>query len=121
MKATDLMIGDWVLVKDAPSAEFRPCRVTIGLLRNLLISNETKRSVKPIPLTKEILEKNGFYKSEVGKRDEIGNYFLEKYDAPILFFSIHYDDGRDIGNRIEYVHELQHALKLCGIEKEIVL
>lgn len=77
--------------------------------------------VEPIPLTPEILEKNGFAERfdddlvlmecegivmEIGNnytRFKDGKMFLHRVLAPLY-----------------YVHELQHALKLCGIEKEIV-
>ena len=121
MKATDLMIGDWVLVQDAPNAGFRPCRVTIGLLRNLLISNETKRSVMPIPLTPEILEKNA-------TSIERGYYIFGKYPNTlyVMFDSqagvrIIEGDCEYYGIELKYVHELQHALKLYRIEKEVVV
>jgi hypothetical protein len=84
--------------------------------------------VRPISLTPEILEKNGF---ENKSRQTI------KYIVSAEFSSIYIsywnrrlsimktDDYRKKHNRnrihidCNYVHELQHALRLCGIEKEI--
>ena len=80
----------------------------------------------PIPLTKEILEKNM----------TSWNDKFETYDFGKL--SVSYDDDYDdfdIGNfgvgflgdqfqyfgSIKYVHELQHALRLLGIDKSIEL
>ena len=131
MKATDLMIGDWILVQDAPNAGFRPCRVTIGLLHNLLISNETKRSVMPLRLTPEFLEKSGFEKTE---ESPLSKYYRKCLcENTILIIECHvranyvniycHPNGDTFGISASikdcYVHELQHALKLCGIEKEI--
>lgn len=75
--------------------------------------NIESRLIEPIPLTAEILEKNGFWKGcyvgyfqhnslnnlgiDIGKNVGLG-YFL---DNPIL--------------EVQYVHELQHALRLCGL------
>ena len=48
MKATELMIGDWILYGDKP-------------VKVLQLSENGKYDwVKPIPLTYEILKKNGF-------------------------------------------------------------
>lgn len=59
----------------------------------------------PIPLTPEILEKNGLSKNGVD---------LALFDR---------DGGHDYvcGAKLDSVHELQHVLKLCGINKEIVI
>ena len=75
----------------------------------------------PIPLTPEILEKNGFRKGCY-----IGGYYSS--DCPFRVFTK--KDGKcgfttlfddEIYFSCIFVHELQNALRLCGIEKEIVL
>lgn len=83
--------------------------------------------LEPIPLTPEILEKNGIVE---GRVEDIYSVFRHND------FTVTPDIDDDyqkcwmlyVGNRdhdanicIHYVHELQHALRLCGIEKEIVL
>ena len=74
----------------------------------------------PIPLTAEILEKNGFewraYGVVLAGEDmalvQCGDYWKIKPNQ----------DSNDTFCYIWYVHELQHALRLCGInDKEIVL
>ena len=73
--------------------------------------------IKPIPITPEILEKNGFGEYEYNEvyGDEI-EVEVSLYEWPI-------DEGSCPGfsTHLHYVHELQHALRLCGIEKEVVL
>lgn len=64
-------------------------------------------SLEPIPLTPEILEKNGF-KAELGP----GGRFVLEING--LCVTVQF-------SAIDYVHELQNALLLCGIEKEIEL
>ncbi len=84
--------------------------------------------LEPIPLTAEILEKNGFSKT--------GAYIFEDdYEHQILIYlkdenytggAYTYIDAHcgclDISEMpVDHVHELYHALKLCSIEKEIVI
>ena len=89
--------------------------------------------INPIPLTREILEKNGFVKyNEVSDtppydQDEEGNmYYSYKGEhkfwgwwQPNNVYLIPVNAMVDL--EIEYVHELQHALRLCGINKEIII
>lgn len=142
MKAEDLMIGDWVDVyHELPdeSGFYKPLQVT-GLHQNNGICfgdsiiespwndpEEFEEEIKPIPLTEEILEKNGF-----GFIDTFnGEYYsvwtgwwildgLELCCCSNLKFPVYFNIS-DANVKVNYVHELQHALKLCGIEKEIVL
>ena len=74
-------------------------------------------NVQPIPLTPEILEKNGFYYDEDRKAYLMGVIFRVKPERYGLFsFEI-----CGCPYSLNTVHELQHALRLCGIEKEIIL
>lgn len=131
LRATDLMIGDWVKLSKGNWSKNRQ----VGLTDIEMIA-ESVYLAEPIPLTEEILEKNGFkhqtkydvYRCQDGEIViEVGIYHPD-------FVNIGYDyttpDGRQKGEiasicKVDgadiYVHELQHALKLCGIEKEIVL
>ena len=130
MKANELMIGDWV--------NYRGTFIKVTSLYDKGGSNEigwgkiestwvNGRCIEPIPLTREILEKNGFI------RDMF--YGEWQFDLDPFPFSVvqrknnSWYLGREehgiAHNReiidISYVHELQHALRLCGIEKEIEL
>jgi len=140
MKVTDLMIGDWVEVVQNGEKHFAQVRMIDGYGDNAT-ANEcicdaiyySINEIEPIPLTPEILEKNGFelYEQDFtshkvykfGSLDYIevdewymgvGGYVEYKHFNTTHRF-IHYVF------KLYYVHELQHALKLCGIEKEIVL
>lgn len=87
----------------------------------------------PIPLTAEILEKNGFVKyNEVSDtppydQDEEGNmYYSYKGEQkfwgwwqPNNVYFIPVNAMLDL--EIKYVHQLQHALRLCGIDKVITI
>lgn len=109
MKAEDLMIDDWVVVGSGEPFK-------IGTIDpDFLFWDE----VQPIPLTPEILEKNGFIKHS--KWDEWVHYT----NLIFIDFTLLVDEDGfhlDIPNaRINYVHELQHALRLCGVKIEIIL
>ena len=82
--------------------------------------------IKPIPITPEILEKNGFEKIEA----KYYRYFLEEkdyYESARVYFdeepnvAVRVLDRSEFKGRIKYVHQLQHALQLCKIRKEIEL
>lgn len=83
--------------------------------------------IEPIPLTPEILEKNGLEKDNHGRL--YGEYFDEDSSQDLeitvasktgeVWWSYNWNEYYII--RLRYVHQLQHALRLCGIEKEIEL
>ena len=82
-------------------------------------------NIEPIPLIPEILEKNGF----VLKEEDVGAFgvniapYYTRDDVPFEVFcdgdpfAIWFKEPVDIN----FVHQLQNALRLCGIEKEIIL
>ena len=120
MKATELMIGDWVTLNgvdykwqwthhDFTASEFN--------------------TLEPIPLTAEILEKNGFhtnydhtllgsciYRRMCGKYNEY-EVIVRMLNGWIKIKS-HDDRVTDIlviDIQPRFVHQLQHALRLCGL------
>ena len=129
MEANELMVGDWVY-RPACYDQVKEIRQNgiIGLdsLRGLIGFSE----LKPIPLTPEILEKNGWvYNNEDEKFFPQtwvgGGLMLQAADdcGYRIVVTSDYDD-EDTNNTpfiILYVHELQHALMLRRIEKEIIL
>lgn len=83
--------------------------------------------IKPMPITSEILEKNGFEKIEA----KYYRYFLEEkgyYEAVRVYFDeepnvdVRVLDRSEFKGRFKYIHELQQAMRLCHIKgKEIEL
>ena len=74
--------------------------------------------IEPIPLTPEILEKNGFHYNDLP--------FVQSWEQFGLSLYLGGDGyrincGQNVAMVIDSVHQLQHALRLCGIEKEIVI
>lgn len=128
MKATELMIGDWVYDHDI-NKQHKVAAQDLLLLDEGIM---TENVFEPIPLTLEILQKNGFetdgeaiWASFCPEDNEFAleisepNYYDENCGERGYWWTINACEYSIIPLR--YVHELQHALRLCGIEKEIVL
>ena len=131
MKTTDLMIGDWVLAK-GKLTQVTDIDEYEGINRIWIAGCEDggcigKEDIKPIPLTPEILEKNGFVISSehanlyFSESDEKMSFCLRKMYDKLNNFVFYGSICYNIVSPIKYVHELKHALKLCKIDKEIVL
>lgn len=88
--------------------------------------------IYPIPITKELLEKNGFkrenlitsYNHYIGidNRVSLNDDFYSINS--INMWNVHIDSEYycTIANcELTYVHELQHLLRLCKIDKEIII
>lgn len=134
MKATELMIGDWVLVKGKPT---RVTDVTKfeGINREWIVGCEDggcirEEDIEPILLTEEILEKNGYERVEGFPTEEA--YFIDDdgdFDPYLVVRSFDFNESFALCTTechmsvfcIAYVHEFQHLLKLCDINKEIIL
>lgn len=133
MKANELMIGDKL------KRVFNQKIVKVKEIKQNCIYTEDNGyeydEIEPIPLTPEILEKNDFKKFPFlhieGQHQWTwwGNTLI----SVILWCRELNDDTKDgmmlkieaptstLCIKVNYVHELQHALRLCGIEKEIIL
>lgn len=132
MKANELMVGDWVRVKENHDVAFQMEDVSgSDMFWRRTSDGEymipfSYYEIEPIPITPEILEKN--FGSAIN-----GCYFEgdEFYELMIHVVNdgtwIIKHDNIEFSNiprqpfMVSYVHELQHALRLCGIEKEIVI
>ena len=144
LTAKDLMIGDYVIRKNVPKEilvvdAIDPIRNIVYLDLDGLGITEKIENIEPIPPTPEILAKNGFEK----KLDDFGIEYYRYYNrAADGYIKITLYDGGDgdwdleivnydkfNDHEISYknqfsflkVHQFQHALRLCGIDKTIVL
>ncbi len=126
MRANELMIGDWVY----SSFSNEPCQVTgievygsgYGNVKvDKVVGAKEDASLTPIPLTKEILGKNGIeWSYNCGFFKEENHGFLELFkDNDGIYWSINCAEYDII--KLEFVHQLQHALSLCDIKKDIIL
>ena len=126
MKVKDLSIGDWVNVFNVPK-QIEGIRIFKNGDEIVYYDGDNGnfiKSVTPIPLTKEILQKNGF-DGDVYLWNNIGDEKTLEYYPFEHRLSLWYGEGKSQEILFKYhcfsVHELQHALKLWGIKKEIVL
>ena len=114
MNRYDLSIDDWAMNDLGVIGQvYALKRNTISLEMNGKESDHHLCQVLPIPLTEEILVKNGWKKRAL-------RYFTEWYGC----FQINeQSNGKFYYANIplNYVHELQHLLRLAGIEKSIEL
>lgn len=138
MDIKSLMIGDWVYNKHhgknirlTPYDFFTHTHNEFGGQRLVPYATPTiGLDLEPIPLTPEILEKNGF--------EEIGDNTYQLEEKPnwfwVDFYKHEYGCEHDTSTHeyedserrlkkygIPFVHELQHAMRECEIEKEIEL
>lgn len=120
MKANELMIGDWVFHFGKPSKVLGVKDIHKGHDAILLFGDNgfSRKGFEPIPLTEEILKANA---NPHIKYENICGYLsinirkegLKDKDAkghfPIRIVIL---DGKVI-----FVHQLQHALRLCGLNE----
>ena len=126
MKATDLMIGDWVCLKDDTKSEL-PLKVDGVLTDDISLEGEgllggVDGLIRPIPLTPEILKKNGFGFVKSSDRDTVwnGQWIYEDLELGTCCLNRKgnwpcFINMNDLNIKCEYVHQLQHALRLCKL------
>lgn len=123
LSSKDLMIEDWLQDSFGNIGQvyrLDPGRVHLRLLQERPQDEEyIVHDIEPIPLTPEILEKNGFEDTICDAIWISTNCNLLWKDGKLKNFCREEDD--EVCIPCEYVHKLQHALKLCGIDKEIVI
>lgn len=143
MKANELMIGDWVkVVDDDTDDNFIGQVKAIDELGNVNVPEGEDVAypysidcLEPIPLIPEILEKNtdggfcDFKDPIIGYEGKRSLYWIGKVGIYVEWermIGVPYVEFQGLADTffkgyIKSLHELQHALRLCGIEKEITL
>ena len=134
MKINELMLGDIITFKDSIEDE-TPVPVKVIALGYQHHGNENEALIKiwdnetcdivtidddfvGYPLTPKILEKNGF---------KNGEFFAEllykewQIMCDCSHLAMRHEGGWSMNIPCNCVHQLQHALRICGIEKEIEL
>ena len=134
LKISDLSVGDWV--------EYEGLHYPItfvgygdggdGSLVNLIrpdLSCFTCKisDIHPIPITPEMLEKNGFG-PKTFKQDQLLRIVEPNGNRPFIGYRwdsqwVIIERSNDYMLRVKskYIHQLQHALRLAGVDKEINL
>lgn len=148
IKATEIQIGDWVLVDGTPRQIQAITKKKIGYHRK---ENEPRlyyarlRDVEPIELTEALLWKIGFWKEPKNEKifscaDSIDEVYA--WDAGYImgappkirissYIKFVVGEGNVTIDQLvssascyvyaKYLHELQHAFKLCGIKFDVKL
>lgn len=125
LKISDLSVGDWVH-HDFYEMDMR-VKTIYGDTERIIAESSSGYGVTchldhftPIPITPEMLEANGFLQN--GKRfytRELSIILERGLDVwTIILDGMEYTYDVCI---IKYVHQLQHALRLAGVDKEIVM
>ena len=118
MEANEFMVGDWATITLRPMKEGKFTRqLDLGDLSFFV-------EFEPVPLTGELLMKNGFVPNK-----KVRSWYFRDGSVYISWGvwgrALVSSFGKKFGNRMNfdchYVHELQQALRLFHIEKEIVL
>ena len=142
MNATELMLGDYVLIETDDNTFITDYICDIGYVsqwnelgvKTCQCGDEWLREsdISPILLTGGILEQNGF----LFDKEQTESTIQQVYKHYTEFFNFPLGEGFYIEHDTEdnvfwitdhcfiifrYVHEFQHTLKLCKINKEITL
>lgn len=135
MNARELMIGDWIYSK-SDNKNHKVNSIIIQKDGSVLVAMEDDLSFdymfEPIPIKRIHLTKNGFKARE--ETDDTEFYYYDCYEInvsfdegiseenipPIIFLTIEFAE-KSIAMPIEYVHELQQAMRVMGCDKEIEL
>ena len=148
LKISDLSVGDWVM-----NHRGYPTKVQVITSDGNLLCGELDaksehcthlwvQDIEPIPITAEILEKNGFtrassefpiyeYTTLLGK---MLRKIMVSLNHPYSYIvcriedtskELHEFDRIPVNTSVErnliHIHDLQHALRLAGVDKEIYL
>ena len=133
MKANELMIGDWVFY----SKKAFPYKIKL-LGENLCKLDGIDNSVEideihPVLLTEKLLKKNGFDQNfHTSWEQQYISYSLSNKKGERIVI-VNFKEGKLFSLEVygflidvesystNSVHQFQHAMRLCGIEKEIEL
>ena len=123
MTPEELMIGDWYIWEaEGKQYKFQVNTATFSLAR------EDIANFQPVPLTNEILEKNGFrlVQSDPTYVSQGGVWLSSWVHKCGLELGSEHSDGTgicfnvvDMNIPVKYVHQLQHILRICNVQETI--
>lgn len=131
IKTKELMLGNWVLA--GAKTQFQ--MYVVGVFDDVAyldfdgnegdVWEEKEEDMLPVPLTEEILLKNGFvlesdgYVKEYLYKDQKNNYiYIEFEDGKCAYICISVKRREVTENCLKYLHEFQNMITLAGIEME---
>ena len=121
----DLQIGDFINTENNGVVQ-----ITVLSWRGVGYEGgaSTPEHCSYIPLTEEILVKNGFVGVPLTDSYELNTDYYEievwNYSDGLWVVNVHwieFSSTPESKATVSYVHELQHLFRLCGIEKELVI
>lgn len=131
----DLMVGNWLMYEGLPYRVTQVSSIDAGMSGcSYMLENGEYDCGEYIPITPEILEKNGFFfdgtcrwECDLGRGDKI--YVCpvqvdnEWWFGDITGFEIYNGISDCLIEGVEqvYVHQLQNAMTLCMVNKKIEL
>lgn len=137
MKINEITLGDYVMFNGSIyQVEELSRKGWIHLSHNGVRVNMTTDylldELQPVPLERLHLTKNGFKARE--ETDDTEFYYYDCYEInvsfdeglpeddipPVIFLTIEFAE-KSLAMPIEYVHELQQAMRIMGCDKEIKL
>ena len=129
MKATELMIGDWV---NSDFGIFQIKEIFDDAVRDNRGNDYEFDCISTISLTGEILKSNGFELIDDVYRAKALVDIYDLWECETIsqtIYTHYYKKRKDyslysnncIIEHIKYVHELQNAMRVCGVENEIEL
>lgn len=150
MKASDICVGDWLNIYNFPNdnpkkddlfpakvsavSVFDPFKEPDDVTCELVIPNTNDISSRPldtclpIELTEDILVKNGFVEVELTDSYELNTDYYEievwNYSDGLWVVTVHwieFSSTPESKATVSYAHQLQHLLRLCGVEKELAI
>lgn len=127
MNIEDIFIGAWVYVTNLPEVGqktavkvlgINTCKGCVRCEYNGITTWVWMERLEPIPLTAEILEKNGFVYDDTPFIQAWTQFGLSIYGG-YGYYRI--NCGQNVAMDVRSVHLLQLALRLSEIEKQITL
>lgn len=116
MKMTELMIGNWVTGKKWRENPFQITRINdsgkfiYGKTVNSTVGPFLLDELEPILITPEMLERNGFTEDY-----RYGDLSYIQSRGTVTGIHINGKNGEMREMYFKYVHEVQNALRLCGL------
>lgn len=135
MDIKELVIGDWIYdchdyynrgMKKKPTQLDREGLIDLLCYCTSHDDLDLGCMSQPIPLTKEILEANGFEKREkkyvygdINKLEDVASMWYSDFTHNRMIFNLYGKNGiiDYYPWGIVFVHQLQHALRLCGFNE----
>lgn len=133
MELNNITIGDWIgyplEIENNGKKVKTLFHIKIKTPEQLCHILQRIDNFEPIPITNDILKLNNFINGNSGSHLYINNIEIWYYgNGNLDIYQEKLDDSRELYENdiffcrnIKYIHELQHALKLCKINKEIRL